>query len=95
MGESRSEQKLPLLEESEDPEELSIFLVLLDMLKKLLSCVTACFMSLALSGKDQVLLLLPPNMGSCLTAVGVFFSGVEMVMARSSSRPWIKWQRGP
>jgi len=44
VGESRSEQKLPLLEESEDPEEVNIrrllfllLLLLLLMLKKLLS----------------------------------------------------------
>jgi len=104
VGESRSEQNEPLRDESEEPEELRLAVVVvrppaeLDTLKKLLSWATALFMSACtVSGKFQALLpppAGPPNMGSCLTGVTPFFSGV-VGAGRSSSSAWIKWHRGP
>jgi len=104
VGESRSEQNEPLRDESAD--ELRLLVLPPDTLKKLLSWATALFMSAELtvmSGYDHMLLLLlllmllvvgPPNMGSCLTGAAPFFSGV-VGAGRSSSRAWMKWQRGP
>jgi len=99
--ESTSEQKEPDREVS--PDELSWpgrLLVAADMLKYLLSCLTAPSMSACCCwGKFQVLSLLgldgPPYIGSCLIGPVTFFSGTRSGLFCISSRAWIKWHRGP
>jgi len=99
--ESTSEQKEPDREVS--PDELSCpgrLLVAADMLKYLLSCLTAPAMSACCCwGKFHVLSLLgldgPPYIGSCLIGPVTFFSGTRSGLFCISSRAWMKWHRGP
>jgi len=100
--ESTSEQKDPDLEVS--PDELNwpgrLLLGSADMLKYLLSCLTAPAMSACCSwGKFHVLSLLglfgPPYIGSCLIGPVTFFSGTRSGLFCISSRAWMKWHRGP
>jgi len=94
-AESTSEQKEPDLDVS--VEDVSPFRPP-DMLKYLLSCLTAPAMSLCWGWKVQVSLLLeegPPYMGNCLIGPVTFFSGSLSGLFCISSSACMKWHLGP
>jgi len=96
-AESTSEQNEPDLEVSVEDVN-PVLPPAADMLKYLLSCLTAPAMSLCWGWKVQVSLLLeegPPYMGNCLMGPVTFFSGSLSGLFCISSKAWMKWHLGP